>query len=83
MYTLCALIVVHDSRDVLQGTTYHSSIQQRYDQLPSPQCINITYMNTFVHKLLLFLNDADIRNIVCHLNEAISNLNCLQVSITI
>ena len=57
--------------------------QQHYDQLPSPQCTNITYMHTFVDKLLLFLNDADIRNIVCHLNEAISNLNRLQVSIII
>ena len=58
-------------------------LKRHYDQLPSPQCTNITYMHTFVDKLLLFLNDADIRNIVCHLNEAISNLNRLQVSITI
>ena len=66
-----------------QLTILPAALQQHYDQLPSPQCTNITYMNTFVHKLLLFLNDADIRNIVCHLNEAISNLNRLQVSITI
>ena len=63
-----------------QLTSLPNNLQQRYDQLPSPQCTNITYMHTFVNKMLLFLNDADIRNIVCHLNEAISNLNCLQVS---
>ena len=40
---------------------------------------DVTYMHTFVNKMLLFLNDADIRNFVCHLNEAISNLNRLQV----
>ena len=61
-------------------TSLTSNLQQRYDQLPSPQCTNITYMHTFVNKMLLFLNDADIRNIVCHLNEAVSNLNRLQVS---
>ena len=61
-------------------TDLSNSLQQRYDQLPSPQCTNITYIHTFVNKMLLFLNDVDIRNIVCHLNEAISNLNRLQVS---
>ena len=61
-------------------TALPNDLQQRYNQIPSPQCTNITYMNTFVHKMLLFLNDADIRNIVCHLNDAISNLNRLQVS---
>ena len=53
---------------------------QRYAQLSSPQCTNITYINTFVHKMLLLINDADIRNIICHLNEAISNLNRIHVS---
>ena len=61
-------------------TDLSNSLQQCDDQLPSPQCTNITYMYTFVNKMLLFLNDADVRNIVCHLNEAISNLNCFQVS---
>ena len=57
------------------------ALQQRYDQLPSPQCTNITYMNTFVHKMLLLLiNDADVRNIICHLTDAVSNLNRLHVS---
>ena len=33
--------------------------------------IAITYMNTFVPKMLLFLNDGtDIRNIICHLSDA-------------
>ena len=63
-----------------QLTSLPSNLQKHYDQLPSPQCTNITYMHTFVNKMLLFLNDADIRNIVCHLNEAISNLNRIQVS---
>ena len=66
-----------------QSTPLLATLQQRYDQLPSPQCTNITYMNTFVHKMLSFLNDADIRNIVCHLTDAISNLNRLHVSIII
>ena len=38
-------------------------------------------MNIFVHEMLSFLNDADIRNIICHLTDAISNLNCLHVNI--
>ena len=57
-----------------------TAFQQCYDQLPSPQCTNITYMNTFVHKMLLIVNDADIRNAICHLTEAVSNLDNLQVS---
>ena len=63
-----------------QPTILSVALQQRYDQLPSPQCTNITYMNTFVHKMLSFITDADIRNIICHLSDAVSNLNRLQVS---
>ena len=63
-------------------TALSNSLLQRYGQLPSPQCTNITYMNTFVHKMLSFINDADIRNIICHLTDAISNLNRLHVSTT-
>ena len=58
-----------------------SSLQQRYDQLRAPQCTNHTYINTFLNKLVLFINDNDIRNILCHLNDAISNLNFIHVSI--
>ena len=62
-------------------TALPNELRQRYGQLPSPQCTNITYMNTFVHKMLLLsINDADIRNIICHLTDAISNLNRLHVS---
>ena len=67
-------------------TALPSDLRQRYNQLPSPQCTNITYINTFVHKMLLFLinaNDSDIRNIICHLTDAVSNLNRLHVSTTI
>ena len=67
-----------------QPTPLPATLQQRYNQLPSPQCTNITYMNTFVHKMLLFLSDdADIRNIICHLSDAVSNLNRLHVSVII
>ena len=62
-------------------TALPNDLRQCYGQLPSPQCTNITYMNTFVHKMLLLsINDADIRNIICHLTHAISNLNRLHVS---
>ena len=64
-------------------TALPNDLRQRYDQLPSPQCTNITYMNTFVHRMLSFINDADIRNIICHLTDTVSNLNRLHVSTTI
>ena len=63
-----------------QPTILSDALLQRYDQLPSPQCTNITYMYTFVHKMLSFINDADIRNTICHLTDAVSNLNRLHVS---
>ena len=64
-------------------TALSNSLLQRFDLLPTPQCTNITYMNTFIHKMLSFINDADIRDIICHLTDAISNLNRLHVSTTI
>ena len=64
-----------------QPTILSVALQQRYDQLPSLQCTNnfITYMYNFVPKMLSFINDADIRNIICHLTDAVSNLNHFQV----
>ena len=57
------------------------ALQQRYDQLEAPQCTNLTYINTFKDKMLLFINDdAEIRDIHCHLSEAASYLNRIHVS---
>ena len=56
------------------------ALQQHFDQLQVPRCTNYTYINTFLHKLVLFTNDADVRNIICHLNDAISSLNSIHVS---
>ena len=66
-------------------TPLPTSLQQRYDQLQAPQCTNLTYINTFLHKLqlVLFRNDDDeIRNILCHLNEAVFQLRHIHVSST-
>ena len=57
-----------------------TAVQQRYNQLEAPQCTNLTYINTFRDKMLLFINDAEIRDILCHLSEAASNLNRIHVS---
>ena len=57
-----------------------TSLQQRYDQLQAPQCTNLTYINTFLNKMLLFINDNEIRNILCHLSEAVSKLHQIHVS---
>ena len=61
-------------------TPLPTALQQCYDQLDAPQCTNLTYINTFRDKMLLFINDAEIRDILCHLSEAASNLNRIQVS---
>ena len=61
-------------------TPLPTALQQRYDHLEAPQCTNLTYINTFRDKMLLFINDAEIRDILCHLSEAASNLNHIQVS---
>ena len=63
-------------------TPLPTSLQQRYDQLQAPQCTNLTYIKTFLHKLVLFRNDTEIRNIWCHLNEAVSQLLHIHVSST-
>lgn len=63
-----------------QRTTLSTALQQRYDQLSSPQCTNFTYIDTFVVKLLPFYQDADVRNVLCHLDYAIINLNLIHVS---
>ena len=64
-------------------TVLPTALQQRYDQLEAPQCTNLTFINTFRDKLLLFINDAETRGILCHLSEAASNLNRIHVSTTI
>ena len=61
-------------------TPLPTALQQRYDELEEPQCTNLTYINTFRTKMLLFLNDAEIRDIHCHLSEAASYLNRIHVS---
>ena len=61
-------------------TALPTTLHQRYDQLEVPQCTNLTYMNTFRDKMLLFINDAEIRDILCHLSEADSYLNHIHVS---
>ena len=48
--------------------------------LEAPQCTNLTYNNTFRDKMLLFINDTEIRDILCNLSEAASYLNCIHVS---
>ena len=64
-------------------TALPTPIQQQYDQLQAPQCTNLTYISTFASKLLFMTYDADIREILCHLNDAVSKLNRIHVRITI
>ena len=64
-------------------TALPTAFQQRYDRLEAPQCTNLTYINTFRDKMLLFINDAEIRDILCHLSEAASNVNRIHVSTAI
>ena len=61
-------------------TVLPTDLQQCYDQLEAPQCTNLTFINTFTDKMLLFINDAEIRDILCHLSEATSLLNRIHVS---
>ena len=65
-------------------TPLSTALQRRYDQLEAPQCTNLTYIYTFFYKMILMTShDAEIRNILCHLNDAASNLNLIHVSIYI
>ena len=57
-----------------------TALQQEYNLLSAPQCTNHTYIKTFVHKMVSFISDPDIANIVCHLNAAAGNLNLIHVS---
>jgi len=67
-----------------QSTPLPAVLRQVYDQLPAPQCTNITYMYTYVMKLLSFISaDTEICEIVCNLNKAITNLQNIHVSILI
>ena len=62
-------------------TSLPSALQQRYDQLEAPQCTNLTYVYQYLQdKMLLFINDAEIRDNLCHLSEAASYLNRIHVS---
>ena len=61
-------------------TPLPTTLQQRYNQLQAPQCTNLTYINTFYHKILLF-NDAEIINIRSNLSEAASKLRHIHVSV--
>ena len=60
-------------------TPLPSALQQRYDQLSSPQCTDLTYINTFLYKMLLMTSDAEIRDILCHLRDAVSKLDRIHV----
>ena len=64
-------------------TPLPTAIQQRYNQLEAPQCTNLTFINTLRDKMLLFINDAEVRDILCHLSEAASILNRIHVSTTV
>ena len=64
-------------------TPLPTTLQQRYNQLPEPQCTNLTYINTFVNKMLSFISDdevGNINNILCHLREAAFKRNLIHVS---
>ena len=54
-----------------------TALQQRYNQLQEPQCTNL---NTFINKMLLFISDDEVGNILCHLRKAASKLNLIHVS---
>ena len=56
-----------------------TDLQQRYDQLKAPQCTNLTYINTFIHEMLLFASDAEISDILCHFRDAVSKLDRIHV----
>ena len=61
-------------------TPLPTTLQQRYNKLQEPQCTNLTYINTFFHKMLSFINDDEVGNILCQLSEAGSKLNLTHVS---
>ena len=73
--------MIHKECTVEPVTPLPTALQQRYNQLEEPQCTNLTYINTFWNKMLLFIKDAEIRDILGHLSEAASNLNRINVSI--
>ena len=62
-----------------EQTALSTDLQQRYDQLQAPQCTNSTYINVFINKLLPMYHDADIREILCHLWSAVSQLDRIHV----
>jgi len=65
-------------------TPLPAALRQVYDQLSAPQCTNITYIYTYVMKLLPFISaDTEISEIVCNLNKAITNLQHIHVSMII
>ena len=61
-------------------TPLPTTLQQRYNQLQEPQCTNLTYINTFINKMVSNISDDEVRNIICHLSEAASKLNLIHVS---
>ena len=70
----------YESCHVGQLISLPPTLQQRYNALSAPQCTNLTFIKTFIHKMVLFVSDPDMRNIFCHLNEAASHLNLIHVS---
>lgn len=74
--------MTHEECTVEPVTPLPTALQQRYDQLEEPQCTNLTYINTFRNKMLQFIKDAEIRDILSHLSEAASNLNRINLELT-
>ena len=69
-----------ENRSLGQPTSLPTGLQRQYNQLKAPQRTNLTYINTFLHKMLLFINDAEVRDIICHISEAVSCLHRIQVA---
>ena len=70
--------------DTCQVGQLSSPLQQHYNEisLSSHLCADIKYIYSFKYKMIPFIAfDAEIRNIQCHLNEAISNLHLIHVRI--
>ena len=60
-------------------TSLPTALQQHFNSLSAPQCTNHTCIKTFVHKMVSFISDPDLRNIVCHLDAA-TNFDLIHVN---
>ncbi|XP_065886563.1 uncharacterized protein [Dysidea avara] len=55
------------------------ALHQRYHQLAAPQCSNATNILVYSSKLLRYTYDAQVRDIRCHLDHAMSRLDTIQL----